>query len=165
MQMILSRRSIRSFTEKQPEHQAIEQILRAAMRAPSAGDQQPWEFIAITNKPLLEELSGISANAFPLKKAPLAILILGNRKYLKYPQYWQQDLAACCENIYIACSGLGLGTVWLGCAPEEDRMKNIRRILQLNEDKLPFAIMPIGYAKRRKPALDTYQPTRVEWRT
>lgn len=165
MQTILSRRSIRSFTEKQPQREDIEQILRAAMRAPSAGDQQPWEFIVVTNKPLLEELSGISENAFALKKAPAAVLILGNKKFLKYPQYWQQDLAACCENIYLACSCLGLGTVWLGCAPEEDRMENIRRILQLNEDKLPFAMMPIGYAKRRKPALDTYQPDRVEWRT
>ena len=145
---IFKRYSCRNFEDKKVEKANIDLILKAAMQAPSAGNQQPWEFIVVDNKELLEKLSKTSPYALPAKNANCAIVLLGNNKFCKYPENIDMDLSACAQNILLQATKLGLGTVWLGIAPLEDRMKNVKEIFKLSDDIRPFAIIPIGYPKR-----------------
>lgn len=159
---IQSRRSIRSFEERPVEKDKIEQLLRAGMQAPSAGNQQPWEFIVVEDKETLQKLSKAHIYAGPIKNAPLGIIVLANEKNAKYKQYCQQDLAAATENILLAAVELDLGTVWMGIAPEEDRMAFIKELFQLPQGIEAFALLAIGYSAANKFE-DRFDRTRIHF--
>lgn len=163
MNSIFLRRSIRNYLDKPIENEKVEQLLKAAMQAPSAGNQQPWEFIVVRDKELLMKLSLTSRYAGPANGAPVAIVVLGNKHNLKYPEYLQQDLAAATQNLLLQAVELELGAVWLGVAPEEDRMKYIADLFNLPETILPFAIVPVGYPETENKYIDRYNQTKVHY--
>src|SRR5574344_2091499 len=119
MSLVLKRASVRKFLDKKVEDEKITNILRAAMQAPSAKNQQPWEFCVITNKNLLDEISKSSPYTFCAKDALVAIVTCINQDKVKLKEYADIDLSACCENILIQAIEEGLGAVWLGIAPIE----------------------------------------------
>ena len=160
---IFNRYSCRNFEDKAVDKADIDLILKAAMQAPSAGNQQPWEFIVVDKPELLEKLTKVSPYATPVKTAKCAIVILGNNKICKYPENIDMDLSACAQNILLQATNLGLGSVWLGIAPLEDRMKNVREIFNLEEYIRPFAIIPIGYPKREFKQKLRYDEKRVHF--
>ena len=96
---IKNRRSIRKYEDKPVEKATVEKLLRAAMQAPSAGNQQPWEFIVVENKETLAQMANVSPYATPLKNAAVSIIVLVNKDSLRFPSYWQQDLAAATQNL------------------------------------------------------------------
>ena len=145
---IFTRTSIRNFQNKPVEKSDIELLLKAAMQAPSAGNQQGWEFLVVDDKELLEKLSKVSQYATPAKKAPLCIIPLGTMNKMKYPENVDMDLSAATMNILLEAKAIGLGGVWMGVAPLDDRMNKVREIFGLSNDLRPFAIIPIGYPKR-----------------
>ena len=100
MDAIFQRRSIRKYKNTPVEKEKIELLLRAAMQAPSAGNQQPWEFIIVENKETLKKLSNVSPFSKMLAAAPLAIVLLANKNNMRYPEYWQQDMAAATQICY-----------------------------------------------------------------
>ena len=106
------------------EKEKTEAILRAAMQAPSAANQQPWEFYVVTNKEKLLALSKVHPYAGMTKDAPAAI-VSAYRKNCALPEYAQIDLAIAMENLWLETDAQGLGGVWLGIAPKEDRMKAV----------------------------------------
>lgn len=159
---VQQRRSVRRYENRSIEKEKIEILLRAAMQAPSAGNQQPWEFLVIENKETLEKLSKAQLYAAPIKDAPLGIIVLSREEGLKYPQYWQQDLAAATENILLTAVELGLGTVWLGIAPEEDRMAYIKELFQLPEGVKAFAMIAAGYSSDNK-VVDRFDASRIHY--
>ena len=156
------RRSVRRYENRSIEKEKIKTLLRAAMQAPSAGNQQPWEFLVVENKETLEKLSKAQLYATPIKDAPLGIVVLAREEGLKYPQYWQQDLAAATENMLLAAVELGLGTVWLGIAPEEDRMAYIKDLFQLPEGVKAFAMIAVGYSSDNK-VVDRFDASRIHY--
>ncbi|GBG57819.1 nitroreductase [Sporomusaceae bacterium FL31] len=143
---IQKRRSIRKYENRPVEKEKIEKLLKAGMQAPSAANQQPWEFIVVEDKETLQKLSSAHIYAGPIKNAPLGIIVLLNEKYLRFKQYWQQDLAAATENILLASVELGLGAVWMGIAPEEDRMAFMKEFFNLPQGIEAFAMLAIGYS-------------------
>ncbi len=165
MESIFTRRSIRKYEEKVVEKDKIEKLLRAAMQAPSAGNQQPWEFLVVENKETLGKLSEISPYATMLKEAPLAIIVLSNEEKMKFPEYWQQDLGAATQNILLEAVELGLGAVWLGVAPLKDREDFIRKIFNLPHNITPFNIIVLGYPKdpQINKFVDRYEENRVHF--
>ncbi len=163
MDIINNRRSIRSFTNKAVEDEKIEKLLRAGMQAPSAANQQPWEFVVVKSDDLREKLGNTSPYATPAKKAPLNILVLGNKNIAKFPQIIDQDLSACVQNILLEVTYLNLGAVWLGVKPEEERMKSISEILNLPSHLEPFALLAIGYSDNKNTYIDRYDETRVHY--
>lgn len=164
MREIFERRSIRSFTEQRPEREKIELILRAAMNTPSAGNQQAWRFIVIENEPLIKQLIDFSPYAKPLTTAKTAIVVLGDKKLMGFPEYWEQDLGACCQNLWLECEHLGLGTVWLGCCPLTERMVYVSKLLKLDETLTPFAVFPVGYsAEKPIKAKDYFNPDKISY--
>ena len=113
MDAILGRRSIRGYTTRKIDPPLIEKLLRAAMAAPSAGNQQPWRFVVIDDRAVLDAIPKLHPYAEMLKAAPLAIAVCGQVEGLKHADYWVQDCAAATQNLLVAAHALGLGAVWL----------------------------------------------------
>jgi nitroreductase len=163
MEAILTRRSIRRYTDKKVSDEIVKELLEAGMSAPSAGNEQPWHFVAITDHKILDEIPKIHPYSGMLKEAPLAILICGDETLQKYQGYWVQDCSAATENILIAANAIGLGGVWLGVYPIEDRVVGIRKLLGMPEKVIPFALLSIGYPAEQKPPANRYDESRVHY--
>lgn len=144
MNEIFHRTSIRKYLNKPVEDSKVEKILQAAMAAPSAGNQQPWEFYIIKDKNILKKLSQTSPYASCAASAPVAFVAC-YRVNCKMPEYAQIDLSASVENLLLEADSLGLGAVWLGIAPLKERMEAVRAVLSIPEDLEAFAIISCGY--------------------
>jgi Nitroreductase len=123
----------------------IETIIKAAMAAPSAGNQQPWHFIVITDRAKLDAIPSFHPYSKMVMQAPAAILACGDPDGKKWPAFWDQDLSAATQNMLLTARDLGLGTVWVGVYPEKDRMEGFRKLLGIPENIHPFALIPIGW--------------------
>lgn len=163
MNEIFTRRSIRKYADKPVEQEKIERLLKAAMQAPSAGNQQPWEFIVVQDKGRLEQLSQTSLYSGPVKTAPLAIVVLANKSSMKFPENWQMDLSAATENLLLEAVHLGLGAVWLGVAPIAERMEHICKLFALPDYVQPFALLSIGYPQDENKFVDRFKSDRVHY--
>jgi nitroreductase len=161
MDAILSRRSIRQYTEKPVSDETVKELLEAAMSAPSAGNEQPWHFVIINDRGILKEIPKIHPHSRMLEHAPVAILVCGDEQLQKYQGYWVQDCSAATENILIAAQAMGLGAVWLGVYPIEDRVIGIRKLLDIPEHVTPFSLISIGYPAEQKPPANRYDASRV----
>jgi len=161
MDAILSRRSIRRYTKESVSDEVVKELLDAAMSAPSAGNEQPWHFVVIRDREILDEIPNIHPHSGMLKDAPLAILVCGDESLQKYKGYWVQDCSAATENLLIAISAKGLGGVWLGVYPIEDRVIGIRKLLGMPEKVIPFSLISVGYPAESKPKANRYDALRV----
>ena len=126
---LLKRRSIRKFKEDKISEELINELLIAAMSAPSACNKKPWEFFVITNEEKLQELK--KASRFARYDAPLAIVVCGNLSKalpLQLSTYWIQDCSAATQNILLRVTDLGLGAVWCGAHPQKNVEKKMQRI-------------------------------------
>lgn len=147
MNNILTRASVRSYQDKPVEQEKIEKLLRAGMAAPTAVNRQPWHFVVVNDRTVLDEMAASDRQGL-LKKAPLAIVVCGNMNKALEGQargFWIQDTSAATENILLAAHALGLGAVWTGAYPNESRSAEIRKMLNLPEYLVPLNIIVIGY--------------------
>lgn len=103
------------------------------------------KFIVVEDKAKLEELSGMSPYATPVKRSAVSIIVLGNDDCMRFPELWEQDLSAATQNILLEAVEQGLGTVWLGVSPEKDRMDHITNLFGLGKGLKPFSVIAIGY--------------------
>lgn len=156
-----TRRSIRKFTDAPVEDHLIQKILAAAMTAPSAVNAQPWHFIVVTEPELKAKLSKAHPYVGMLAQAPVGIVPCAEPALEKAPGYWVQDLSAAVENLLLAARGLGLGTVWTGVCPNEERMQTVKDILQLPAGIEPHSIIPLGWPEQEFRHQDRYNPQRV----
>ncbi|MGL4607066.1 MAG: nitroreductase family protein [Eubacteriaceae bacterium] len=163
MNNIFKRFSVRKYEDRPIEKEKIELLLKAAMQAPSAANQQPWEFLVVTDPVKLEALSQMSPYSKMVARCGAAIVLLGNLASAHFPQYWQQDLAAAAENILLQATDIDLGGVWLGVAPEEDRMAHISKIFDLPKNIQPFALISLGYPNESREIKERYDPSRVHY--
>jgi len=161
MEAILSRRSIRSYTPEAVGDDAIEQLLRAAMSAPSADNQQPWQFVIVRDRRTLDEVPKFHNYAKMILEAPVALLVCGLPDAGLGEGYWVQDCSAATENILIAAVVLGLGAVWLGIHPRRDREEAMRKLLGIPDSVVPFALIPVGHPREHKPPSDRYDAERI----
>ncbi|HOU28309.1 MAG TPA: nitroreductase family protein [Thermoleophilia bacterium] len=158
---VLSRRSIRRYTDAPVDDALVERLLRAAMAAPSAGNQQPWRFIVIRERATLAQIPEWHPYAKMLPSAPVAVVVLGDPGDAKWKTLWPQDCAACVQNMLIEAELLGLGAVWLGVHPLPEREAALRELLAIPEHVVPFAIVPFGWPQARKEPSDRYDEERV----
>lgn len=162
MKEIFERRSIRRYTDKQVPWEMIEQLLRAGMAAPSAGNQQPWQFIVISDKEIMLEIPKVHPYAEMLKESGAnAIVVCGDLGMEKHKGYWVQDCSAATENILLAAQALGLGAVWLGVHPVEDRIEGLRRILAIPDQVIPLCVIAFGFPAEKKAPVDRYDEARI----
>jgi nitroreductase len=155
---IMTRRSIRRFQDSEVDAGTVELLLRAAMAAPSAGNQQPWRFVVVTDRDRLDRLAATSPYAGPLTHAPLAIVVCGETVGERHPGYWVEDCSAAMQNLLLAAHALGLGAVWLGYYPDEGRVDRARTELFLPESVVPLGIAAVGFPDEEKPSADRFEP-------
>lgn len=162
MNEIFHRTSIRKYLNKPVEDVKIEKILRAAMAAPSAGNQQPWEFYVVTDSETLEKLAQTSPYAGCTASAPLAFVAC-YRTDCRLPDYAQIDMSASVENLLLEADALGLGAVWLGIAPLAERMQAVQSVLNMPENLAAFAIIPCGYPESVHPQQNRFEAQRIHY--
>ena len=160
---IFTRRSIRKYTKEEISSEHIEVILKAGMYAPSASNQQPWHFIVISDRKLLDTIKDVHPYAKMLVEAQLAILVCGDINLELSKDYWVVDCSASTQNMLLAAHGLGLGAVWLGIHPREERKNEIRKIFNLPENIQPASLISIGYPDENKEMPDRYKPERIHY--
>ena len=161
MSAIFTRTSTRKFKPDKVESKYIIKILRAAMAAPSACNQQPWEFYVTDDPEIITRLSQVSPYAGPVKNAPVVIVPCYHADGLIAEPMVEIDMAMATENILLEAEELGLGAVMIGIAPLEERMKAVADVLKLPENFKAFTIIPIGYPVNKHPQEDRYEPSRV----
>jgi nitroreductase len=161
MSIIYERRSIRKYMNKPVPEETITQILKAGMAAPSAGNEQPWHFIVIRDRGLLDKIPEFHPYSQMLGQVNVAIVVCGDPKLEKYKGFWVQDCSAAMENMLLMAVELGLGSVWLGVYPLEDRILGLRTLLKLPDHILPLSILPIGYPAESKEPSERFDQSRV----
>lgn len=164
LNFILSRRSIRQYADQPVELEKITGLLKCAMSAPSACNQQPWHFIIIENAGVKQKISEIHSGFSMVKDAPAVILVCAEPGAAQLEFFCRQDCSAATENILIAANTLGLGAVWLGINPAGGEDSDILRgVLGIPANIYPFALIPVGYPAESKPAADRFNIDRVHY--
>jgi nitroreductase len=158
---VLSRRSIRNYTADAVDDETVKRLLRAAMAAPSAGNQQPWHFVVLRDRETMRSITGFHPYARMLPSASVAVLVCGEPAACKWPQMWEQDCSAATENLLIEAEQLGLGAVWLGIHPLQERVEGVRALLGIPAGVVPFALVPFGWPAERKEPSDRFDAARV----
>ncbi len=161
MQALLTRRSIRRYTDQPVEPDLVTAILRAGMQAPSAGNQQPWHFVVITDPKTREAIPRFHPYAEMLPEAPVAILVCGDPSLERYPGYWVEDCSAATQNILLAAHALGLGAVWVGLYPQQERVEPMRKLLGLPDQVIPLALVPLGHPAQPIPPENRFNARRI----
>lgn len=157
LDVIFTRRSIRRYTNEPVKEEELKVILEAGMNAPSASNRQPWQFIVVDDRGLLEKIMEIHPYSRMLAQAPMAILVCGDTSLAS--AYWQQDCSAATENILLAARALNLGTVWMGVYPNAQRVAGIKQLFNIPAGIEPLNIIALGHPAEDNKRVDRYNPS------
>ena len=163
MENIFHRVSIRKYEDKPVEKEKILQILKAGMQAPSACNQQPWEFYVVTDKEKILELSKATPYSGCAAGAPVVIVPVYRKEGLPVQDMAQIDMSIAQENIWLETDALGLGGVWIGIAPLKDRMALVHDILKLPENVEVFSLFALGYPAESRKQQDRFDKSRIHF--
>lgn len=170
---ILSRKSVRKYSEKDISEEALQTILKAGQAGPSARNRRDWHFLVIRNRVTLKKMAekaGLDVST-PLLGAKMAIIVLGDTT-LSSGNYWQVDCAIASQNMILAAHELGIGSVWIGTFPNEDRMNAQKELFGMPSHIIPHSIISFGYPldetnffkiKENKPELEENKIHREKW--
>lgn len=156
---LFSRRSVRSYTGEPVSEDDVTALLEAGMAAPSASNRKPWHFVAVTERAKLDQLATIHPYGKMLSTAGLCIGVCGDRD--ASPDFWVQDCSAATENILVAAATLGLGAVWIGVHPREERERELKQFLGIPENVGLLCLIAVGHPSERPPARTQYDEPRV----
>ena len=162
---IMARKSVRNYIpNKDISNEDIDKLLHAAMAAPSARNTQPWEFIVVKDKETLKKLSEEIKTAKMLENASCAIVVAGNlNKTPDMTDFWYQDTSAATQNILLEAEALGLGAVWIGIYPREDKMEILKETFNFPKNVIPFNIISIGYPDGSEKPKDKWNVKNIHY--
>lgn len=163
---IMTRTSVRSYSERPVEKETVDTLLRAAMAAPTAGNKQPWRFVVIDEKPTLQYIGENFKTMTMAKEAALAVIMCGDSTATfkgDARDYWIQDVSAASENLLLAAHAIGLGAVWCGIYPQKDRVEQFSTMLDLPENIIPLACICIGYPSGETTPKDKWKPEYIHY--
>ena len=166
LENILTRRSVRAFTDREISDEDVRTILEAGMRAPSCVNARDWSFLVSRDAAVLGKMADCNGRpAEPLRRAKLGILVLGDleRAFARAKDYWVVDGAIAAENMILAAHALGIGSVWLGTWPQSERVDALRALFDLPESAVPHSILAFGYAADEGENRGFYEPDRIHW--
>lgn len=163
---IMTRTSVRAYTDRAVAEETVDTLLRAAMAAPTAGNKQPWRFVVVNDKAMLQKISEDFNTMTMAKNAQLAIIMCGE-PVATFPGegqgYWVQDVSAATENLLLAAHAMGLGAVWCGIYPLSERVAQFSKMFNLPSDILPMACVCIGYPAGETVPKDKWHPEYVRY--
>lgn len=163
---IMTRTSVRAYTDEVVDSAKIDTLLRAAMAAPTAGNKQPWRFVVINDRGLLDTIGTNFQTMTMAKKASAAVIMCGDMSATfegEGREYWVQDVSAASENLLLAAHALGLGAVWCGIYPLKDRVAKFSEMLNLPENVVPMACICIGYPEKEQAPKDKWKPDYIHY--
>lgn len=163
---IMTRTSVREYTSDTVSSSNVETMLRAAMAAPSAGNKQPWRFVVVTERAILDSIAQNLNSMRMAAQAPMAIVVCGDLKATfegEGTDYWIQDTSAATENLLLAAHALGLGAVWCGVTPLTDRQEYVSNLLGLPADIKPLDVVVIGHPSHEQAPKDKWKPENIHY--
>lgn len=163
METIMTRRSIRRYTDEKITKEEIEKLMRAAMAAPSAKNGQPWEFIIVQDEEKIEKMSHLTPYARPLRHAPLGIVVCGNLKVNDILEYCIIDASAATENLLLQAHHMGLGAVWIGMYPKPANFEKFNEIFHLPEHIQPLWMIALGHPGEEGIIRDKYNIEKIHY--
>lgn len=161
LEAISTRRSVRAFSDVGVTETEVEVLLRAAMAAPSAGNQQCWRFVVVRDAETRARLAESTPYGKPMGRAPLGIVVLADTTAESFPGNWGNDCAAAAENLLLAAHATGLGACWLGVYPGDERERAVAEIIGASDGLRPFCMIAIGRAEAPGPDVDRYRAENV----
>lgn len=162
MNAIFHRVSIRKFLPDEVPQETLTLLLRAAMAAPSAGNQQPWEFYVVKDRAVIQRLSEATPYTLCAAQAPVAIVACMRTGCLS-DAHRLLDMSAATENLLLEADALGLGACWMGIAPNPQWMQNVRSVLALPQNLEAFALIPCGIPAEERAQQDRFEPERIHY--
>jgi nitroreductase len=159
LETIYARRSIRQFTNEAVTEGQAEELLKAAMAAPSGRDMKPWHFVVVEERETLGRIADAHPYGKMIESAALCIAVLGDPAV--NGDYWIVDCAAATQNILLAATALGLGSCWVGVFPREERKPPLQEVLGVPDDMEICSLVAIGHPAESKPARTQYDPARI----
>lgn len=166
MSIINKRQSIRIFNEKEVENEKIKSILESAMAAPSSKNKQPWQFIILDNKEIINDFSNAHNNWKVLKSANKVIIVCLDLNCDEREKHGLMACSASTQNILLKCEELNLGSVWLGLYPDDIRLNYTIEKLNIPNNIIPISLVAIGYydnVKKRERKFDTNKIHFNQW--
>jgi len=160
LETIKARRSIRKYTKEPVSDEHIQTLLEAAMAAPSASNIQPWEFVVVRDEALRRKLSQTHQWSHMAADAPVVFVVLGDERK---SHHWVQDSSAATQNLLLAATALGLGGVWVGIYPNEEREASVRASLEIPEGKRVLCLVPVGHPAEHKAPRTQFDAARVHF--
>lgn len=161
LKAISTRRSIRRYHKTPIDAETVTALMKAAMQAPSAMNQQPWHFVVVDDRKTCDRIAAQHPHAEMCADAPLVIVICGDTLSLSAPDHWPQDCSAATQNLLLAAHDLGLGAVWSAIYPSAKQIALFQQLLHLPENVVPFSVVPVGHPAEEKAPEDRYQADRV----
>ncbi len=161
---LLTRTSIRQFAAQPVTDEQVDTLLRCGLAAPTAVNAQPWEFIVVRDRAILDTLATRYPNTRISENVSVAIVPCGNleKTFKAAPDFWIQDVSAATENILLAAHAMGLGAVWTGVYPT-DKVAPVQQLLNLPEHIIPLCIIPVGYPAENPAPKDKYKPEIIHY--
>ena len=163
LRAISTRRSIRNFDGKSVPEEIITKLLEAAMYAPSARNTQPWHFIVINKREVLDKIPHIHPYAEMCYDAGAGIMVCGDSNIEKLEGYIALNCGAASQNILLAAHDLGLGAVWLGVYPRKERMEPLGKLVDLPKNIIPVSLIALGYSDERILPEEKFKYERVHY--
>lgn len=165
---IMTRASVRSYTDQQVNDSLINKILRAGMAAPTAANQQPWHFVVVTEQSLKDSITAAFEYTKMVEHSSFAVVVCGDMDNLfkgDIPDggFWVEDCSAASENMLLAAHALGIGGVWCGIYPLKDREQRLRAILNLPANLTPLNVMAFGYPSQPVAPKDKWVPAKIHY--
>lgn len=162
LEAIYTRYSCRSFTDQKVEMELLEEIVRAAMAAPSAKNVQPWEFIILDDREVMDQLCEALPYAKMLSSAQAAVVVCGVSSSVEGgSDHWVVDCSAATQNLLLAAHTLGLAAVWTAVYPYVERLEPTLKVLPMPEGVVPLCVVPIGYAAREPRVKDKFKSEKI----
>lgn len=174
MQNILSRKSVRSYNGDTIPAAVMENLLRAAMAAPSGRDLRPWQIVVMTDKSQYETVFEGNFNMQKFMESGAVLILCADTTFTaptredpdgpavtQVNHLWRDDMGAVTENLLLAVEAYGLGACWTACYPYADRMDPIKKALALPATVVPYAVVPIGYPSTENTPKDKWDPSRI----
>jgi nitroreductase len=161
LEAILSRRSVRKYNNQPVPFEELTDLVRYAMYAPSAVNKQPWHFIIIEDRDVLNAIMEFHPHANMLAQAAAAVLVCGDDQLAHTPAYWPVDCAAATQNFLLAAHGKGLGAVWLGIYPREERIAAMKTLMDLPDHVHPFSLISLGHTSEQPRIANRFKPERI----
>ena len=161
IEALMTRRSVRAYMDELVPVDQVRRILAAGMQAPSANNRQPWHFVVLRERERLDRLAELLPYGKMLAQAPLGIVVCADSGLQPNAGYWAQDCGAATENILLACHALGLGAVWIGVYPREERVSALRELLSLPAAVTPLCAIAVGRPAEQPAPVDRFRPERI----